>query len=800
MLKNFLITSVRTLTRNKVYFFLGTLGLSLGISCVIAIYTIINFQSNFDQHQEHYDDIYRIIGTYQIGNDEGKTSTVPHPLSQALKPELSRVVAITNTFLLSDQINIPEADNQLKKLKQERIGFVYHEIFDILTFEWIAGQTNEDNPNATYLSASTARKFFGNDGTLESFIGRTIVLANKHNLVVTGIYKDLPRNTDFPFEMMVYYDKQDGVNPYFGEGKIWGRLNGGTQNLLRLDKNTDPIVFENSLKDAYVKFNQIEGYDLELQPLANVHFEPIGNYSGISFEPKYTTISYAIAILLAIIGSINFINLTTARALKRAREVGIRKVMGGQRIDLIAQFILETFVIVLISLGVGFVLASQILILFNTMLGTTLELTSVVLNDWIIFSIIILVSMTILSGLYPALVLSKFSALSAIKIKISNIDKQSKIPMRKLLVGVQFGFSIMMIMGAIIIFSQIKYMKNYDMGFDSDNIITLQFPEPDPDKQKRLKGQLDALPEIEATSLHLGSPMANTNNTDKFFNPLIGNEETFTVNSKSIDENYVNLFGLELISGRDLNSNDSNENILLTEIGLSKFNLGNAHDAVGMELEATWGGKKKIVGVIKDFNARSLKSELMPVMLSYEPQGYYELAFKVSKTADPVETLAKVETIWDQTYPELLIEYSFLDERIASRYKFEEVIGKSISFFVIVALIISILGLYGLTDYMANAKRKEIGIRKVVGAEIHQILRLFAKEVMLLLIIAFAISATGSYWLMKGWLEGFEYHITIGWEIITTALVVTGIVTTLTMGSRSISAARLNPVDVLKDE
>lgn len=800
MLKNFLITSFRTLTRNKVYFFLGTLGLSLGISCVIAIYTIINFQSNFDKHQEHYSDIYRIIGAYQIGNEDGKTATVPHPLSAALKPELSGVKAITNTYRLSDQINIPQANDQIKKIKQEQIGFVYHEIFDILTFEWVAGQINGDNPNATYLSESTARKFFGNDNSLESFLGRTIILANKHNLVVTAIYQDLPRNTDFPFEMMAYYDKQDGVNPYFGEGKIWGRLNGGTQCLVRLDSNIDPIVFENSLRDAFSKFNQVDGYNLELQPLAKVHFDPVSNYSGISFEPKYTTISYAIAILLAIIGSINFINLTTARALKRAREVGIRKVMGGLRIDLIAQFILETFVIVLISLGVGFLLASQILILFNTLLGSTLELTTVGLGDWFIFSAVVLISMTILSGLYPALVLSKFSALTAIKIKISNIDKQSKIPMRKLLVGVQYGFSIMMIMGAIIIFSQINYMRNYDMGFASNNIITLQFPEPDAEKQARLKRQLDALPEIDATSLHLGSPMANTNNTDKFFNPIIGKDELFTVNSKSIDEHYLSLFELELISGRNLTSNDPNENILISEIGLSKFNLGTAHEAIGMELEATWGGKKKIVGVVKDFNVNSLRSELMPVMLFNQPQGYYELAFKVSETADPGETLAKVENIWDQVYPELLIEYSFLDERIASRYNFEEVMGKSISFFVIVALIISILGLYGLTDYMANAKRKEIGIRKVVGAEIYQILKLFAKEVVLLLIISFAISASASYWLMQGWLEGFEYHITIGWEIITIALLATGFITAMTMGSRSISAARLNPVEVLKDE
>lgn len=801
MLRNFLITSFRSLTRNKTYFLLSTVGLSLGMSCVIALYTIINFQSNFDKHQENYDEIYRVIGHYQIGDEEGRTSTVPHPLSSAISEELSGVEAISNTYMLSDQINIPLPEDQLKKIKQERIGFAEPDLFNILTFKWLAGEVDTDRPDATYLSESTARKFFGNDMSLQSILGRTIVLANKHNLVIAGIYQDFPFNTDYPFQMIASYEKQDGVNPYFGEGKIWGRLNGGTQSIMKVAAGADPIKVENSLKDAFAKHNQIEGYNLELQPLKNVHKEPISNYSGIIFEPKYEIISYSLAILLAIIGSINFINLTTARAVKRAREVGIRKVMGGLRIDLIAQFILETFIIVSISLCIGFMLASQILILFNMMLRGTLELSTVVLGDWIVFSAIVLVAMTLLSGLYPALVLSKFSALNAIKIKISNVDRQSKIPLRKLLVGVQFAFSIMLIMGALIIFSQIRFMKNYDMGFESEGIITLQFPEPDFDKQIRLKNQLDALPEITHSSLHLGSPMANTNNTDKFFNPEIGEDVLITVNSKSIDENYLALFELELISGRNLTANDPVDNILITEIALKKYDLGTPHEALGKEIEATWGAKRKIVGVLKDFNVYSLQEEIMPVMLSYAKGGFYELAVKLSNPSNDVgNTITSIESAWDSVYPDLLIEYNFLDERIANRYRFEEIMGNSISFFVIIALVICILGLYGLTDYMANAKRKEIGIRKVVGAEISQILKLFAKEVILLLTLAFLISASGSFYLMSKWLEGFEYHINIGWEIITGALAITLLITSITMGSRSISAARLNPVDVLKDE
>ncbi len=779
---------------------LSVLGLSLGVSCVIALYTIINFQSSFDLHQENYDSFYRLIGSYKVGDNEGKTATVPHPLANGIREELSGVEAISNTFMLSDQINIPQADDLIKKIKQDRIGFVQPDAFNILSFNWLVGGVNSD-PNSVFVSSSTAQKFFGSNLSFQSILGKTINLANKHTLTINGIYEDLPKNTDFPFEVVAYYEKQEGVNPYYGEGKIWGRLNGGTQCIMKIGKGADPQQTEASIRSAFEKFNRVEGYNLEMQPLANIHTEPVGNYSGVSFEPKYKLISYTLAIFLALIGSINFINLTTARSVKRAREVGIRKVMGGRKAELITQFILETFMIVLISLGIGFVLGEQILILFNSMLGLEISIANVLFFDWIVFSIIVLLSMTILSGLYPALILSRFSALTAIKIKISNIDKQSRFPLRKILVGLQFGVSICLIIGAMVIFSQTDYMKNYDMGFRSNDIINLKFPEPDFEKQTRLKNQLERYPEIEMVSLHLGSPLAGTNNTSKYFNPEIGKDEMFTVNDKSIDENYLDLFEIELLSGRNLTNSDPRENILVTEISLSKFNLGTPSEAIGKTVEADWGLKSKIVGVVKNFNARSLQSELMPVFMFYQPRGFYEIAMKLSDGVQNTETvLENVEAAWDGVYPELLIEYGFLQDQIARRYRFEETMAKSISFFVGIALIISILGLYGLTDYMANAKRKEIGIRKVVGANIPQILILFVKEVVFLLSIAFVISASTSFWLMNSWLEGFEYHISIGWEIMLGALLATAVISMLTMGSRSMAAAKINPVIVLKDE
>lgn len=800
MLKNFFVTSYRSLLRNKAYFFLGVLGLSLGIACVITLYSIIRFQDRFDTHQAHYDSIHRLIGSYQLGDQSGKTATVPHPLSNALRGELTNVEAISNAYMLNDQVNIPTGDGRLKKIKQRRIAFVESDMFDILTFNWLAGSPDITDPDAVYLSSSVAFKFFDTND-YSSILGRDINLANKHTLVVKGVYLDFPKSTDFPFQMIVDYEKQEGVNPYFGEGKIWGRLNGGTQCVVKLSDGADARVTQRDVNNAFEKHNVIDGYWLEVQPLSKIHEESVGNYSGVAFEPVYKIISYTLAILLALIGSINFINLTTAKAIHRAKEVGLRKVMGGYRKDLIAQFLIETFMIVLLAVGLGFIFGEQFLMLFSTLMESTLSIGDMPTMEWVVFAAVVLVAMTLLSGLYPALILSRFSPVTAIKTRVSNIDQQSKLPIRKILVGLQFGFSISLIIGAIVIFSQMRYMRDYDMGYQTDGIIQLMFPEPDLERQQRLKTRLESLPEIEMVSIHLGSPMANTNNTDRWYSPELGEDQDNRFNVKSIDENYLDLFELELLSGRNIRANDPAENVLVTENALKELKLGSPTEALGKELHASGGDRKaRIVGVVKDFNSFSLQNEMIPVMMRYQERGFYEMALRLSQSNNASASLASIESIWDEVYPELLIEYNFFDQEIASRYKFEEVMAKSISFFVLIALVISILGLYGLTDYMANAKRKEVGIRKVLGATIQQILTIFAKEVSWLLIIAFVVSGSVTYFLMSQWLEGFEYRINIGWEVLMLALAITLLVSVITMGSRSFGAARLNPVDVLKDE
>ncbi|MEQ8686513.1 MAG: FtsX-like permease family protein [Imperialibacter sp.] len=815
MLRNYFLTALRNFFRSKTYTVLSLTGLTLGASCVIAIYSFLTLQLSYDKHQSHLEQVYRVVSHWKSGDDDVRFATVPHPLSGALKSEIPGIEAATNLYSLSAQVNIPQEGGALKKLKEEDIGFAYQDVFEILDFEWVAGSSANalSDINSVVISASTARKFFDINNEYDRALGRIINLGNKHDLVVKAVYQDFPKSTDFPFNMVAYYEAQEGVNAYFGEGKMWDRLNGNTQALIKLNSQSEAGVAESGIKGVVEKNNTLDGYSVFLQPLSQVHTTDYGTYSGMSLEPATIKIIGALAVLLIVISSINFINISTARAVKRAKEVGIRKVLGGHRPALILQFLLESIIIVALAHGFSFLIADVMLGAAGDLIDYPMTIKDVPLTNWIIFCAISITAVSLLSGLYPAFVLSGFSPLTAIKTKISNIDRQSKFPLRKVLVGSQFAVSIGLIMGTIIVIFQLDYFRSQDMGFRKDGVITIEFPEPDLKRSEVLKTELLKHPEIAQASLNLGGPLASTNNTGQYFSPEKGEEEVFTVNVKEVDENYLNLFDIKLVAGRNVNSTDAyqrspegesiiNQRVVVTETLIRKMGIFNPQEALGKLFQATWGGKFQIVGVVEEFNANSLRQEAVPVMLNYGPNGFYELSIALAST-DPEAGQAAVAIIseeWEKVFPELLVEYNFLDQKVANQYRMEDVMGKVMRFFALMAMVICAIGLYGLTDYMANAKRKEIGIRKVVGASVGQILNIFTKEILVILSVAFVVSATGTFLGMQKWLESYAYHITIGWEIVAISLGVTLLVTAVTMGYRSYTAARLNMVEVLKDE
>lgn len=805
MLRNFFLTAYRTFLRNKTYSILGILGLTLSISCVLSIYTIINFQSGFDQHQENYSKLYRIISHYEKGDNEYRTSTVQHPLSSAIKGQISGVEYVSNTYMWFSQVTIPMKDGSIKKLEQNNIGFVESDITELITINWLAGNADIGDQSKIMISKNTAERYFNVTEGFESVLGKEIIIGNEHRLVVSGVYDDFPKNTDYPFELLTAYGNQEGINNYFNGGKNWAGLNGGTECLIKI---ADGAIIEDisaSLNEIYNEHNRIEGFSLVLQPMSTIHTLPYGNYSGTAFESKYILISVVMMIFLALIGCINFINLSTARAITRTKEVGIRKIMGGKRNYLIFQFLVESFMIVSVSFVIGFFLAEQILNGFNQLIDSDLNLKDVSVWDWVTFTSISVLAITLLSGLYPAFVLSGFSPLNALKIKTSNIDRFSVIPTRKILVGLQFAFSVILVFGASVMYYQINFMKNEDLGFQSDGIVSVMFSNADYAGQQAFKNALISTGKVENISFCLASPMAQSNNTGKYYNPEIGPQDEVSVNEKMIDENYLDLFEIELLTGRNLNPGDhEKKNVLVNEQFLLELKLGNPSEALGKTFKPGYSDEQvfKIVGVVKDFHSYSLKGDLSPVFLEYKKDMFFQAAIKLKDTskAGTKEAMTAIESSWEKVFPKYLIKYAFLDEMMARFYKFEEVMVKSISFFVIITIIVCAMGLYGLTDYIANAKRKELGIRKVVGANLSQLLMTFVKEVLPTILLALSLSGTISYLLMNQWLNQFTYRIDIGWQIIALTVTIVFLIVGISMGYRSFLATRLNPVDVLKDE
>lgn len=804
MLYNYFITAYRNFFRNKAYTLLSLAGLTLGVASVISIYTYLHLQLSYDKHQSNYSSIYRVLSDYNFGDQSAVFSTIPHPLGLALKNEVAGLEVVTNTHMLTAQVNIPTPLAVINKFNERGIAFAHQDIFEIIDFHWLAGGAYGalSDPGGVVLSATLAQKYFDINTSYDQAIGRTINLANKHDLIVKGVYADFPNTTDLPFAMVTNYDAQEGVNPYFGEGKAWGRLNGGTQCYFKLAPEADPASIEATIKEVVAKNNKIEGYSVKLQPMSDVHQSEYGNYSGTALSADIVKICIGIGALLLLVSCINFVNIATARAIKRAREVGIRKVLGGQRSALISQFVVEAFIIVAIAHVMGFLIADLFLSVGTELLSFTMSLKAVPWYSWVGFCGISVPTITTLAGLYPAFALSAYSPLKAMRSKITNIDKQGKVPFRKILVSLQYAVSVTLIMGTIVMVRQLDYLRSKDMGFSHDKISTLVFPEPDFKRQALLKSEIEKLPGVNKVSLNLGAPLANTNNTDQYFNPETSTDQYFTINDKIIDENYLEVFNIKLLAGRNLNASEPAENVLVSLKTIESMGIEDPHSALGKIVQAKWGGKFQIVGVTENFNVNNLQSELMPVLMRYDNNFYFEMAIAL-QNSDPKSIMAhydQVKTIWEKVYPELILEQGFLSDRIVRQYRSVETSSKMIRFFALMALVICAIGLYGLTDFMANAKKKEIGVRKIVGATIPQIVGVFVKEIGVILSIAFIASAALTYLGLQDWLETYAYHISIGWEVVVLSLVVIIGISVATMGWRSLQAARMNMVEVLKDE
>ena len=764
MLKNYLKTAIRNLSRNKVYGLLNVLGLALGIGCALVIYKVIIFENSFDSHQVKYENIYRIVHNDIRAGEITKGMGTPHPVGPAVKEDYPDILNVVRThYAYGDQVNIEVGGEMKKILLEEGIVYTENAFFEMFTSEFIAGNpaTALKEPNTAVLAASEARKFFGlKMGSESDAVGRTINVGNLADFSVVGVIADPPESTNFPFTVLLDYEGQAVSNPYYGEGKRWNSTSSNTNTYILVDNGFQKDPFDEKLLDFVEKHYEegtSERRNFVVQPLKDIHFDDeYGNYV-YSTSPDLIKALGIIAIFLVLTACINFVNLATAQAANRSKEIGIRKAIGGYSGQLIVQFFAEITLITLIALFFSLAIAEFLFVQLEEVIQTRLTLDLFNGFETIGFLVALLVIVSFLSGFYPSVLLSNMNTVKALKSRITAKEHSGGLSLRKALVVTQFTISQFLIIGTVIISAQMKYFIEKDLGFETEAIIKSYLPVRDEVKNERFKNLMLENPSIEQVTYSLASPTGNSNAHSNFNYAPLNEEENYEASYKPADENYMTLYGLELLAGRDIRPDDSINYVIINQqiadlMGFKDDYAG----ALGEKLSSGWRGDDlKIIGVMKDFHTQDLSESFQYVMLIRDPEVYYELAFKTREGTNIKQSITHFEDTWERVYPEYGQDWQLYDEQLAENYEQEQRVATLMTTFSAVSIVIGCLGLYGLIAFIAANRTKEVGIRKVLGASIMGIIGKFTKEVISLVVIAFLIAAPVAYFILSKWLIDF---------------------------------------------
>jgi predicted permease len=796
MFRNYFKTAIRSLSRNKVYSLINTTGLAVGIAVCLVIFIFIRYEQSFDNFHSAGQRIYRVLTKGEKGDS---TASVPFPLPTAIRNDFPQW-QVAGIFSWEELlINIPvKAGEPEKKFKEKSGGYMVEpSFFSIFHFPWLAGDSSKvlQAPNAVVLTRATAERYFGN---WKAAMGKTLKI-NGHNIfTVMGILADPPSNTDFQLKLIFPYSIGN-----FSSSKDWWTINSDHECYLLLPPNTTAVAIDRQLGALSKKYRSADNKSTQvLQALNDVHFDAqAGNYSGKTISPDRIRTLWLIAAFILVIACVNFINLSTAQAVNRAREVGVRKVLGGNRWQLTRQFLLETLLLVVTGVALAIVITSLLLRPVGEVLDIPLSYNFFLKDEVLLFLAAITVIITLLAGFYPALVLSAFNPITALKSKL--VAKNTKgVSLRRGLVVFQFIIAQGLIIGTLLIIKQLNYFENTSMGFDKKAIVTVPFPADSLGLSKidYLRNSLLAVKGIEEVSFNSAAP-ANDDNWWTNFNFDHSKKGTnFAAIQKWVDRNYLGTYSLHLVAGRNISANDSVKEFLVNEKMVEKLGFSDPHAVLNKEINL-WDGFAvgPIVGVVKDFYPASLRDTLAPVFMMNLKRGFSSAGIKMSSANLP-GALESIKKIWNDVYPDYVFEYQFLDEKIAGFYKEEAQLSHFYKIFAGIAIFLSCLGLYGLASFMAVQRIKEVGIRKVLGATIGNIVYLFSKEFILLIGIAFVIATPLAWYFVHQWVQNYVYRIPIsGWVFVLGGFA-SVLVALVTVSFQAIKAAMSNPANSLRSE
>lgn len=794
MIQNYFKIAWRNLQRNKAYTFINILGLALGLTCAILIFSLTKYHLSFDNFHANSDRIYRIV-TEQHRDNISYVAAVPSPLGKAFRNDYGYAEKVARIATFEDVlISLKARGNALKFKEEEGVAFTEPEYFDVFSFPLLTGdkKTALIEPNTAIITEKLAKKYFGT----ESAINKTFRLDNKIDFRITGVLKNLPENTGQRCGIYVSYSTLKEYNEWLASDNSWGGIQSVMQCFVLLKPNVNPTLVEQALAPYVKKYRPTSKnvHHYKLQPLSDIHFNV--DYEGV-IAKKNLWVLTLIGLFLIVSACVNFINLATAHAVNRAREVGVRKVLGSKRTQLFWQFVAETGLITAISIFVALGLSYLALPYVNALFNSQMSINLFSDVELLLFIPLLAVLVTFFAGSYPGLILSGFKPIQALKSKSAQ-KNPGRFNIRRSLIITQFAISQMLIIGTIVIALQMKYAKQSDLGFDKEAIVMIPVIST-PEQAKTLKNQFGQIAGVRNVSL-CNAPPASTSNWQSA--PKLDNsseEEIFRINVKSADADYVKTFGLKLMAGRNLLPSDTTREFVVNESLARKLNLTSPEQLLGKTLSVNGDMTGPIVGIVEDFHDQSFHDEINAVCFSSQANRYNNYAVKINQ-ANVAATLSALEKTWSSMHPNEVYEYEFLDEHIATFYETEELMLNLIQVFSMIAIFIGCLGLYGLVSFMAVQKTKEIGIRKVLGGSIAHILWIFGKEFSRLIIIAFFIAAPIGWWVMNSWLQDFKFRIPISPWIFVLSISVSMVIAAVTVGYRSIRAAISNPIKNLRTE
>jgi predicted permease len=804
MVTNDIKVAFRMLLRNRSYTCINILGLSVGIACAILIFLVIRFEESFDTFHGKKDRIVRLVTVYNRPEGIHYSAGVPFPTAEALRSEFPQLEGVAEIFGTEGQVTVMnEGTGAPEKKFMEETGLFYAEpqFFGIFDFPFIAGNpaTALSEPNTIILTRETAERYFGD---WESAMGRTVKYRNSTLCRVSGILENVPANSDFPLKAVMSYPTFKLRNP--GGVKDWVTVYGSNECYLLLSPEFTADQLKAQLP-SFIRRHKPPEYAsdaLDIQRLSEVHFDSrYGNFNEQTFSHELITALAFIGLFLLLIACVNFVNLATAQGANRSREVGVRKVLGGDRRQLAMQFMIETALLSLASLLVALAITELALPSLNGLLQVPLSLSGPAWSGLALFLGSIFIAVTVLSGAYPAFVLSGFNPITALKRKATG-SMPGGISLRRGLVVLQFVIAQILIIGMIVVVRQMEFFREAPLGFEKESVLVVPVP-PDSASRTRidpLKNRLLQEPGIAGVSFSAFSPAATSNwNSDfKFDRSTKGTD--FEAELKWADRDYFKVYGMEFISGRPYVQSDTAREFVVNESFLKAFGIRNPQDALGKQIDL-WNGSvvAPVVGVIKDFHTRSLRFKMAPVILSCSKETYRAINIRL-RGGRARETLAAVERIWNSTFPDYVYESRYLDDTIGDFYKAENQIAELYKVFAATAILISCLGLYGLVSFMALQRTKEVGIRKVLGASVGSIMYLLSREFALLVGIAFLAAAQIAVTIMNSWLQEYAYRISIGAGTLMVAGGLALAIALLTVSYHAVRTALANPVDALRYE